>query len=236
MLLVPLSYSQRKTIDVVVTRGEDGYGNRPLPGWAANRRPTSNRQRFPIEKFAPMSSRRLLRRHITDAWHQSITTDYAAQRINSERSLQASVWANLNARLPTKTRRMFIEPRMSVPGSVKQSRFPDIVICNTYKVIGIIELKYQPRVKPSWAKDLATFHWITEKRKYITVSNVRFRGIGVDSRSYPLAENVLYVWAGVHAACELDLTAYVAPAVSSCFLELHAETRRGEAACIRSGV
>ena len=216
-----------------MSSGEDGCGNWPFAGLAAFRLSTTDSQRFPIGKSAAMSSRRLLRRHITEAWRQSITTDYAAQRINSERSLQASVWANLNALLPIKTRRMFIEPRMSVPGRVNQARFPDIVICNTREVIGIIELKYQPRIRPSWAKDLATFHWITKNRKKIVVSNLRFRGIEIDSHSYHLAENVLYAWAGVHAACEVDLTAHVAPAVSSCFLALHAETRCGVAASIR---
>src|SRR5574339_1190948 len=101
-----------------------------------------------------MTNRSKLRQQITEAWCKSIKVDYTAQRINSERSLQASVWANLNAILPSSTRRMFIEACMSVQGSERQVRFPDIVICNTREVIGIIELKYQPRGKPSWQKDL----------------------------------------------------------------------------------
>ena len=180
-----------------------------------------------------MSTRPLLRRQITEAWRQSIATDYTAQRINSERSLQASVWAQLNALLPSGTRRMFIEPCMSVPGSGRQVRFPDIVICNTREVIGIVELKYQPRGKPSWSKDLATFHWVTENTARISISNARFRGVGTDSRSYPLSKTILYVWAGVHAACDLDLRTHISPAVSQCFLALHAETQHGQAASVR---
>lgn len=180
-----------------------------------------------------MSTRPLLRRQITEAWCQSIASDYADQRINSERSLQASVWAQLNALLPSSTRRIFIEPCMSVPGTRRQVRFPDIVVCNTREVIGIVELKFQPRSKPSWSKDLATFHWVTENRDRISVSNVRFRGVGTDSRSYPLSRTILYVWAGVHAACELDLRAHISPAVLQSFLALHAETQRGQAAIIR---
>jgi hypothetical protein len=128
---------------------------------------------------------------------------------------------------------MFIEPCMSVPGAGRQARFPDIVICNTREVIGIIELKYQPRGKPSWSKDLATFHWVTENKDRISISNVRFRGVGADPRSYPLSKTILYVWAGVHAACELDLRSYITPSVSQCFLALYAETQHGQAASVR---
>ena len=180
-----------------------------------------------------MSTRPLLRRQIAEAWRLSIATDYAAQRINSERSLQASVWAQLNALLPSGTRRMFIEPCMSVPTVGRQVRFPDIVICNTIEVIGIIELKYQPRASPSWSKDLSTFHWVTENRDRISISNSRFRGINADSRPHPLSKTILYVWAGVHRACELDLRSRIDPAVSQCFLALHAETEQGRAATVR---
>lgn len=182
-----------------------------------------------------MSTRPLLRRQVSEAWRLSIETDYAAQRINSERSLQASVWAKLNAILPSNTRRMFIEPCMSFPGAERQIRYPDIVVCNTREVIGVMELKYQPRGKPSWSKDLSTFHWLAENRDRIVVSNSRFRGIGADARGYPLSRYVLYVWAGVHAACNIDLGAHISPAMSSCFLALHAETRHGDTASIRVG-
>jgi hypothetical protein len=180
-----------------------------------------------------MTSRTLLRSQISAAWQRSIEQDYSSQRINSERSLQASLWANLNLILPSDTRRMFIEPGMSVLGSPKKC-FPDIVICNTRSVIGIIELKYQPRAQPSWEKDLSTFHWITENREHITISNMRFRGISSDTRSYPLAETILYVWAGVHAACNLNLRGHINPDASKCFLSLHAETQHNEPPKIRS--
>lgn len=180
-----------------------------------------------------MTNRSKLRQQITEAWWKSINADYAAQRINSERSLQASVWANLNVVLPSETRRMFIEPCMSVPGAGRQARFPDIVICNTREVIGIIELKYQPRGKPSWKKDLSTFHWVTEHRDSISISNARYRGVSADERVYPLSGTILYVWAGVHVACDLDLRSHIAPEVSRCFLALHAETQHGEAVNVR---
>lgn len=90
-----------------------------------------------------MANRALPKKQVREAWRQSITIDYALQRINSERSLQASLWSNLNAQLAPRSRRMFIEPCMSASGSTKQLQYPDLVICNSREVIGIIELKYQ---------------------------------------------------------------------------------------------
>ena len=101
-----------------------------------------------------MVKRRLLKAQILEAWSECITGDYARQRINSERSLQASLWSELNDRLDERTRRMFIEPRLSCeteksPRRDNTVRYPDLVVCNTRSVIGIIELKYRPRAKPA---------------------------------------------------------------------------------------
>src|SRR5690606_9892641 len=81
-----------------------------------------------------MSNRELLRSQITEAWSRCLAEDYAAQRINSERSLQASLWSRLNEILPRSSRRMFIEPGLSIIGAARQLRYPDIVICNTREV------------------------------------------------------------------------------------------------------
>jgi hypothetical protein len=172
-----------------------------------------------------MASRSPLRSQIKKAWRQSITDDYVAQRINSERSLQASVWSHLNGLLPSASNRMFIEPRMSAAGKDRQVRYPDIVVCNSREVIGVIELKYQPRVQPSWRKDIETFNWIATSKTHITVSNFRFRGKSADARTYPLAKDVLCVWAGVHAECNMRLINYAGAELAPSFMELHAETR-----------
>lgn len=103
-----------------------------------------------------MNRRGLLRGQLTQAWGMAIDEDYRRQRINSERSLQASLWSKLNVLLPPESRRMFIEPKLkatvaALDGQVKpEFRFPDIVICNTREVIGIVEVKYLPRAKPNW--------------------------------------------------------------------------------------
>lgn len=177
-----------------------------------------------------MTIRTLLRSQITEAWHKSITIDYAAQRINSERSLQASLWSNLNALLPFKTRRMFIEPSLNV---LDKCRYPDIVICNTREIIAIIELKYLPRGKPTWSKDITTFHWLDENKKNVSITNTRFRGIEADKRTYSLAKNVLYVWAGVHAVSNTSLLEYINPILWPRFLALHAETQQSNPVQLR---
>ena len=162
-----------------------------------------------------------LRKQIRESWHRAISEDYSAQRINSERSLQASVWSRLNATLLSGTRRMFIEPSLVCNAEIRR---PDIVICNTKAVIGIIELKYIPRGSPKWAKDIDTFRWVLDNRNDIFVSNTRYRGIAADARRYPLGEDVLFVWAGVHSRTGLTLKEYLPPGLSKSFLELHAET------------
>ena len=188
---------------------------------------------FSTATLAPMSNRLLLRKQIAEAWRLSMTTDYAAQRINSERSLQASVWSHLNTLLSPKTRRMFIEPCMSVLGSDPTVRFPDIVICNTRSVIGIVELKYQPRKSPSWRKDINTFHWLAKNQSSIAISNGRYRGEDRDANIYPLADNVLYVWAGVHSESPIQLADYLEPALRPMFFALHAETQHSKAPRLR---
>jgi len=100
-----------------------------------------------------MKQRSLIKSQIIRAWTESIEDDYCSQRINSERSLQASFWAHLNNMLP-KNRRLFIEP----VGASLIKLIPDIVVCNTRAVISVIELKYLPRAQPKHSQDIKTFH------------------------------------------------------------------------------
>ncbi len=79
---------------------------------------------------------------------------------------------------------MKISVRRSDGSEKVHIKFPDIVVCNTRQIIGIVELKYQPRVRPSWRKDIGTFDWIDKHKDKISVSNVRFQGVEVDKRPY----------------------------------------------------
>ena len=179
-----------------------------------------------------MKGRSLVRKRVIQAWEQCIEKDYGRQRINSERSLQASFWAQLNEILSETSRRLFIEPRLELKVNGKRKVvYPDIVICNTKQVIAVVELKYQPRTLPSIDKDLKTLQLVAKYRKQLTVSNWRHLGPISDGTTYTFSQNFLFVWAGVHKrpAQGYDLSddwlfSAEHPVLSGCFLELHAET------------
>ena len=181
-----------------------------------------------------MTSHGVLQELLAQAWKNAITGDYHRQRINSERSLQASLWSKLNDLLSVEYR-MFIEPRLKAKeGLVKpESRLPDIAICNAEEVVAFLEIKYLPRAKPKWQKDLKTFEWINRHKDQLKVQNVRYRGVVKDDRLYKISEGVLFVWAGVHASAGLDLRPYIEPSLSKRFFELHAETKHGEHPTVR---
>ena len=137
-----------------------------------------------------------LKNEIKLAWEACIKEDYEPLRINSERSLQASFWAQLNERLkPKDDWLMFIEPGLKVEGHGKC--FPDIVICDTQKAVAVIELKYQPRKQPDCEKDIGTLDWIYTHHKEIRFKNVRHDQPD-KIKTYTLADDLLFVWAGVH--------------------------------------
>jgi len=152
--------------------------------------------------------------------------DYAAQRINSERSLQASFWSHLIPQL-AKTRRVFIEPTLTFSNGCRV--VPDIVVTNSRKVIAVIELKYTPKGPAKWAKDLRTLANVAAARGELAVSHGRHLGEAGEREQYRLASHVLFVWAGVHKAFK-DGAEYFADGYSElddCYLQLHAETIKG---------
>jgi len=136
---------------------------------------------------------------------------------------------------------LFIEPTMKIsvqrPDGCEKVhiKFPDIVVCNTRQVIGVVELKYQPRARPTWRKDIGTYDWIERHRDKISVSNVRFQGVEADKHRYALAKDVLFVWAGVHAPWPHQIADEneVSPRFRDSFLELHAETYDGSEPTVR---
>lgn len=168
-----------------------------------------------------------LRQQIWQSWQACIRKDYLSQRVNSERSLQASLWSELNARL-TRNRRLFIEPsmRFTFKGH-RVIRHPDIVVCNSQSVIGVIELKYLPRAQPNYHGDILKLSTISLARSQIEISNDRFRGLERDSKKYKLANKTLFVWAGIHKAT-IDtphLYSQDEGALWGCYMQLHAATR-----------
>ena len=176
-----------------------------------------------------MKQRSGIQSRIISAWRKCIEDDYCNQRINSERSLQASFWSHINESLP-KTRRLFIEPSLTIRSRSGVKRIiPDIVICNTKEVISIIELKYRPRAQPKYKKDIESLATIARNRKRIEISNDRFRGSERDATVYSLSERILFVWAGVHAEEKSDQGAVFAAgkrSLRNCYLQLHAVTQK----------
>jgi len=103
------------------------------------------------------------------------------------------------------------------------------VVCNSRTVIGIIELKYQPKVQPQWQKDLDTMEWAAANREGLSVQNKRYKGIETDGRTYPLSPHTLFVWAGIHAKTDSEINGNLSDRLTGGFMELHAETRANEA-------
>ena len=174
-----------------------------------------------------MTSRNPLKNRLFKAWDESISRDYHKQRINSERSLQASYWAQLNSILP-ETQRVFIEPPMRMWTKYGWKKvIPDILVCSKTEVIAVIELKFSPKGQPDYQKDIETMALISRKRTQVLVSNKRFRGNEVDSREYSLSRNILFVWAGIHAKPKKEIQKLYASrykSLDNAYVQFHAET------------
>jgi len=174
-----------------------------------------------------MALRRPLQESIRSAWEATIDAHYDDQQINSERSLQALFWQHLNSKL-TDNRRTFIEPRIrSDEPEVTRRLYPDLVICNRSKVIGVIELKYNPKVGPKYKKDMRTLQWIAEKGSSLYVANSRYLGDNGSPKEYKFAKRVLFCWASVHkAGTDYDAKSLATgiQSLKNSFMELRAET------------
>lgn len=172
-----------------------------------------------------MTNRTPLRDQLIRAWHSVIANDYTQQRINSEHGLQVSFCTALlrEFELNKVTGRLFVEPRLFI-GS-QEIRFPDIAICSNSEVIGVVELKYQPRAQPTYEKDLETLSLIAQHGKELHISNDRYLGPPVDEHPYRLADDAVLCWAGVYRDHPLDLSAHEArKSLESRFLQLDAVT------------
>ncbi len=176
-----------------------------------------------------------LRKILIGCWTELVENEYAQRRVNSERSLQAAYWAKLIEAFSPKTHRIFIEPRLSPDGGTTRL-FPDLVICNSQRVVAIVEMKYQPRVKPSIIKDLNTLTALAHAND-VALTADRFAGPQSKSRPYALNDKVLYVWAGIHRQTPEDIVG-ASPIICPSLLEgrflcLRAVTSRDAAPIIR---
>ncbi|NEZ04284.1 hypothetical protein G4Y73_09020 [Wenzhouxiangella sp. XN201] len=183
------------------------------------------------------NNRGRLRRQLKEAWRDTMSGPYLDQAINSERALQVHLAARLmNAFGEWGARRqLFIEPMVSVNGGENRLH-PDILICNTREVIGIVELKYQPRTRPSYTKDfrsLESLHWDADQ---IEIVNGRYRGPNRGGTCFAISGSPLFVWAGVYAAPYRTIPEQPpSDGIASNLLVLHAVTQSDDPPDLHAG-
>lgn len=183
-----------------------------------------------------MHKRILLRSQLKRAWSRTIKGPYCQQLINSERGLQVYLCAALlrEFKVAKVMRRIFVEPCLSSDNS-NERHYPDIVICNTRRVIGVVELKYVPRGKPDHRKDITTLEFVASRPAGLKITNDRYRGITADNRHYPLAPDAVLCWGAVYSGETIDLRSAIHPTVQQKFLQLDAITKVGAAPKVRIG-
>lgn len=177
-----------------------------------------------------MRTRSTLRSQLKRAWRSTIEQHYNEQLINSEHGLQAYFCVELLQEFDDMSRRIFIEPLMSFS---KGRRHPDIVICDSKSIIGIVEFKYVPRGRPQYQKDLTTLQLAVENADSLKISNDRFRGVVADDRSYPLSPTAVLCWAGIYTGEVVNMkTSEEVSKLGKHFLQLDARTALGKDAII----
>lgn len=186
-----------------------------------------------------MPGRSLLRRQLRTAWDEAIKA-YNAQWINTESDLQFRLCHALLClfdRHPESENRRRIYQQATLRKShfiksLAKTRHPDVVICDTRdRIIGIVELKYTPRAKPSVDKDVSSLEWYMEEG--VAFLPERYRGDGTAMSALLVAEDAVLCWAGIYASdrTEHDLEEKARGNLSArTFLPLHAKTAHGQAA------
>jgi len=174
-----------------------------------------------------MSARSLLRSQLRSAWRRTMRGPYSGRQINSERGLQVHFCISLLTEFTKSAvgRHLFVEPVVLFPDATK--RYPDLVICNARRVIGVIEFKYTPRARPIVGKDMNTLHRFASSGKSVVLANDRFRGIA-EAKQYSVAPDAVLCWAAVYAGNLAELPARALSSIGSRFVRLDAITRDGD--------
>ena len=171
-----------------------------------------------------MNRRSLLRGQFWRAWQRTIQNEYSDQLINSERALQLYFCTHLGNEFSEKSRlkRSFlIEPPFRNRETKEKCR-PDVLVCDREKVIAVVELKYQPHKKPAYKKDVEKLAYIAKALERFEVYNNRFRGTKKFKSPFFLADNALFVWAGVYREEYDEVTQKIDPIIQRQFLAFHA--------------
>lgn len=171
------------------------------------------------------------------AWADTIRSAYLDQVISSERALQVHFTARLMDLFweDSVKRRVFVEPKMQLDTGARVH--PDLLICNSRSIIGVVELKYQPKIRPQYEKDFATFESLAAEGTNIRIENRRFRGPEGGGGRFALSADAMYVWAGVYRGPVRDIPGFETDIGPKQLLVLHAATSARDAPKItaRSG-
>lgn len=168
-----------------------------------------------------MAQRKLLKEQLRDAWTQTVLGPYSDMLINSERGLQVHFCTALLEifKRDGVARRLFVEPSVVVANG--ENRYPDLVICDSRRAIGMVELKYTPRRLPNFEKDFETLAAVSASAKQLTISNKRFRG-AAQPRTYAIAPNAVLCWAAIHSDKPFTIDRTLMKPLGNQYLELRA--------------
>jgi len=172
-----------------------------------------------------MNQRAALRGDLKAAWKSVIQCKYDKQQIDSEASLQVHFAAALLDRFKceSRTRRIFVEPTIQIE-SPRIYKKPDLLICNRQSIIGIIEIKFVPRGRARYQKDLETLDLLIENRLKFAIANERYLGPHKVTKRYSLAQDAVLCWAAVYSGSLIDNPAFRSAEERQDFLALHALT------------
>jgi hypothetical protein len=147
--------------------------------------------------------RRVRFRKIAAAAFESACSLYREGLINSEAGLSAAMWNELRAQFienELDTFKVVVQPRLEFAegGNLDPSvRYPDLVVCNRDQAIGVIELKFAPRGRPSSLKDLRTFEKLaTIAPNSLEVRRDRWHGMN-PLKAFSLADDAIFVWGAI---------------------------------------
>jgi len=182
-----------------------------------------------------MSNRLPLRRQLATAWRETLEGPYRNQLINSERGLQVHFCQALMKQFEQAgfNRRLFVEP--TVIFAADDVRCPNLVICNSQRIIGVVEFKYAPRTFAEYSKDIDTLHRFVQHADAIVLSNERFRGEG-SPKSYSLADDAVLCWAAVYADSFIEIEHPNFAVLDGHFLRLDAITHDSSSATVLDSV
>ena len=169
-----------------------------------------------------MPNRLPLKNQLLNAWQKTIEGAYQEPSINSEHGLQFHFLKKLEEyfKVDSTSRKVFIEPKV-IAGKLL---YPDVVICNSRQIIGVVELKYLPRARPKFQKDIETLSQIAQNSQQVTVACHRYLGNRSNEKNYTLAKDAVLCWAGVYTGSTVEIER-PSEISQKQFLLLHARTQ-----------